>query len=214
MVVDWFLDYFPDAKDVGEEKKNADHGVQERSGIVHRLDRDTSGVMVLAKTKEMFEYLKTQFQDRRVYKEYRAFIYGQLREKWGMIDRKIGRSARDFRLRSAQRGAKGTLREALTNWEVIGTGMYQGEHFSYVKLIPKTGRMHQLRVHMKAIDKPIVGDVLYAGAKLTQSSNLELSRLALHAHKLTFNLPDGEECRFIAPVPQEFEDAAERIAEN
>ncbi len=217
MVVDWFLERCSEAygvMDLDTKTESKDLKKFERSGIVHRLDRDTSGAMILAKTQYAYNHLKKQFHDRLVKKEYRAFVYGAMREKWGTIDRKIGRSAKNFRLRSAQRGAKGTLRDAVTNWEVIGTGIYKDEHFSYVKLLPSTGRMHQLRVHLKSIDRPIVGDRLYGGAKMEHSNNLELSRLALHANILSIILPSGNEERFIAPVPHEFEVAAERIAES
>lgn len=212
-LVEWFLARVPEAQGVGEQTATPDGKPLERSGVVHRLDRETSGVMILAKTAEAHTHLKAQFHDRLVHKEYRAFVYGRMHERWGSIDRPIGRSNKDFRLRSAQRGAKGTLRQALTEWERIGTGEYEGETFSYLKLNPKTGRTHQLRVHLKANDRPIVQDVLYAGKKREQSNNLGLSRLALHAHVLQITLPNGQTERFIAPVPPEFELAAERIEE-
>lgn len=211
-VVDWFLGHAPDAKDVGEPQRSPQGEILERSGIVHRLDKDTSGVMVLAKTDEAFTHLKAQFQNRLVKKEYRALVYGPVRERWGSITKPIGRSAKDFRLRSAQHGAKGTLREAETDWECIGTGRYNEENFSYLRLMPKTGRTHQIRVHLKAISRPVVGDTLYAEAEMKNSNNLELDRLALHAHKLHLTLLDGEEGAFLAPVPPELEQAVERIA--
>ncbi len=212
-LVDWFLARCPEAKGVGEATATPDGKPLERSGVVHRLDRETSGVMILAKTAEAHAHLKAQFHDRHAKKEYRAFVYGRLNERWGTIDRPIGRNTQNFRLRSAQRGAKGTLRNAVTDWERIAAGEYEGEPFSYVKLIPKTGRTHQLRVHLKAIDRPIVQDVLYSGKKRETSNNLELDRLALHAHVLELTLPNGSLERFIAPVPHSFELAAERIAE-
>lgn len=211
-VVDWLLQHAPEAKGVGEPGKSSKGEVLERSGVVHRLDGETSGALVLAKNQAAFVHLKQQFHDRLAKKEYRAFVYGHMREKWGTIDRPIGRNAQDFRKRSAERGAKGTLRDAVTDWECIGKGEYKDESFSYVKLIPRTGRTHQLRVHLKAIDRPIVGDALYAGKRFETSNNLELDRLALHAHILDLVLPSGDQKRFIAPVPQAFEDAAERIA--
>ncbi len=212
-VVGWFLDKFPDAKGIGEPRVAPSGEVIERSGIVHRLDKDTTGVMILAKTQAAFDHLKHQLKDRLVKKEYRALVYGRMHEQWGTIDRPIGRSAKDFRLRSAQRGAKGTLRESITTWECLGQGEYAGEPFSYLKLIPKTGRMHQLRVHLKAIDRPIVGDPLYAGKKLEQSNNLDLTRLALHAHTLELVLPSGEDERFVAPLPDDFIEAADKLTE-
>lgn len=212
-VVEWFLARVPEAKGVGEETVKPDGTPLERSGVVHRLDRETSGVMVLAKTAEAHAHLKTQFHDRTVKKEYRAFVYGRLHDQWGTINRPIGRNPKDFKRRSAEKGARGTLRDALTYFERIGVGEYEGEPFSYVKLLPKTGRTHQLRVHLKAIDRPIVGDAVYADKKMPTSNNLGLSRLALHAHVLELELLNGEKERFIATLPEEFERAAERIAE-
>ena len=213
-LVDWFLRKVPTAKGVGEETVTAQGKVLERSGVVHRLDRDTSGVMILAKTAEAHAHLKIQFHDRLAKKEYRAFVYGRMHERWGTIDRPIGRSNKDFKLRSAQRGAKGTLRPAVTDWERIASGEYEGQIFSYLKLIPKTGRTHQLRVHLKANDRPIVQDPLYSGKLRLQSNNLGLDRLALHAHVLEIELLTGQTERFIAPVPHEFEVAADRLAED
>ena len=212
-VADWFLEHYPASKGVGETQLSQQGEALERSGIVHRLDKETSGVMILAKTQEAFEHLKEQFHERQAHKEYRAFVYGPVRERWGTIEKKIGRSAKDFRLRSAQHGARGNLRDAVTEWECIGSGRYNDEHFSYLKLKPKTGRTHQLRVHLQAIGRPIVGDVQYARSEMERSNNLDFQRMALHAHMLEIQLPDGEEGRFIAPLPQVFEDAAEKIVE-
>ena len=213
-VVDWFLEQYPDARGVGEAQTANDGAPLERSGVVHRLDRDTSGVLVLAKTQAAYDHLKQQFHDRLVKKEYRALVYGHMNERWGSVDRAIGRSAKDWRRRSAERGAKGQLREAQTDWEQIGQGEYKGEPFAYLKLKPQTGRTHQLRVHLKAIDRPIVGDTLYAGAKREQSNNLGVERLALHAHVLEVVLPSGEPQRFIAPIPPVLEQAIDRLHEE
>lgn len=210
-VVDWFLRRQPEAAGVGESQTNNKGEPMERSGVVHRLDTETSGVLILAKTQLAYEHLKAQFHDRFAQKEYRAFVYGHMREKWGTIDRPIGRSAKNFRLRSAERGAKGTLRDAVTNWECVGMGEYEGEPYSYIKVQPKTGRTHQIRVHMKAIDRPIVCDALYAGKKVEQGNNLGLNRLALHAHVLEITLPSGSVERFVAPVPQEMIEAGDLL---
>ena len=213
-VVDWFLEQYPDAKGVGEAARDQAGNELERSGIVHRLDRETSGVMILAKTAEAYEHLKQAFQDRQVHKEYRALVYGRINDRWGTINRPIGRSVKDHRRRSAERGAKGVLREAITDFERIGMGEYNDESFSYVKLFPKTGRTHQLRAHLRAIDRPIVRDGLYAAHLEERSNHLDLERMALHAHILELTLPGGEQERFIASVPQVLEEAAERIAED
>lgn len=213
-VVEWFLARVPAASSVGEVGYSPKGLELNRSGVVHRLDRETSGVLILAKTQDAHQFLKQQFKDRLVYKEYRAFVYGRIHDRWGTINRPIGRSSRDHRLRSAMKGAKGLMREAVTDFERIGMGEYEGEPFSYLKLVPKTGRTHQLRVHMRAVDRPIVQDESYATHVIPKSNNLALSRMALHAHILELTLPNGQSERFIAPVPQVFEEAAERIVDE
>ncbi len=212
-LVEWLLARAPEAEGVGEVTTKPDGSPLERSGVVHRLDRETSGVMVLAKSAEAHAHLKAQFHDRLVKKEYRAFVYGRLHDKWGTINRPIGRNPKDFKRRFAEKGATGTLRDAITHFERIGVGEYEGESFSYVKLLPKTGRTHQLRVHLRAISRPIVGDQLYAEPYWIKSNNLGLDRLALHAHVLEIDVPNKGRERFIAPVPPDFDAAAERIAE-
>lgn len=212
-VVEWLLGRVPRVRKVGEVTTSPQGKVLERSGVVHRLDRDTSGVLVLAKTANAHLHLKLQFHDRLVKKEYRALVYGKLNDKWGTINKAIGRSASDFRLRSATPGARGTLRVAITHYECISTGEYQGESFSYLKLKPKTGRTHQLRVHLKAINRPIVGDQLYALKNCQESNNLGLTRMALHAYTLELLLPNGKLRRFMAPIPVVLEQAAKYIAD-
>jgi 23S rRNA pseudouridine1911/1915/1917 synthase len=213
IVVEWFVERVPTARGVGESGYAPSGVPLDRSGIVHRLDRETSGVLILAKTQETHQYLKQLFQNREVYKEYRALVYGRMNDRWGTINRPIGRSGKNPRQRSADRGARGILREAITDFERIGMGEYQDEPFSYVKLMPKTGRTHQLRAHLRAIDRPIVMDTLYAEYKIEKSSNLGLKRLALHAHVLEVVLPGGEKQRFIAPVPLEIEQAVDLITD-
>lgn len=178
--------------------------VIDRPGIVHRLDKDTSGVMVIAKTQDAFEFLKTQFQERETEKTYNAFVYGEMKQKEGRIDRPIGRSVGDFRKRSAQRFAKGSLRDAVTTYKVLA----KGNGVSYVEAHPKTGRTHQIRVHFKAINHPIVHDVLYASGR---ESALGLSRLALHARALSLTLPSGERRTFEAPLPEDFNVALQEL---
>lgn len=210
-IVDWLLARCPDAKGVGEETTSPQGEVLERSGVVHRLDRDTSGVLVLAKTQAAFAHLKTQFHDRLVRKTYRTFVYGTMKAETGTIERAIGRSASDFRKRSAMRGAKGRLREAVTHWRVLKCGEYQGEPFSYLEMNPVTGRTHQIRVHLRALERPVVGDALYAEHKLSTSSNLGMERLALHAYSLEIVIPAGATKVFVAPEPAYFIAATERI---
>ena len=208
-LVDWILDKRPDIAEVGEPWKGTDGSVLPRPGIVHRLDKDTTGALVIAKTQDMYLWLKEQFQNRTIRKEYRAFTHGIIIESTGVVDKPIGRSPHDFRRYSAQRGARGTMREARTRFAVLNRITSNTQHFpdwnqngySYVALFPETGRTHQLRVHMKAIHHPIVSDPLYAGAL---GKGLGCNTIALHSYMLSFPLPDGTRKVYYAPLPEQF----------
>lgn len=205
-ISDWFVEAHPEAKDVGEPLTLTDGTVVLRPGIVHRLDKDTSGVMVLAKTKAAHAHLKKAFQERTVKKTYRTFLWGALKKQKGIITLPIGRSRSDFRKRSAEKHAKEPLREARTDFEVL----MQNRDISYVEAKPHTGRMHQIRVHFKALQNPVVGDMLYAPKK---GYALGFERLALHAFQLALPLPSGEEGVFEAPLPQDFLKAEKELKE-
>lgn len=174
----WFQEKYPEAQ----------------GGYVHRLDRDTSGVLVFAKNAAAYEFLRKAFHDREVKKTYLAFVYGSPKEEKGVIDFDIGRSRKDFRLRSAQPKAKGHLREALTRYEVVG----ETAGHALLKVSPETGRTHQIRVHLKAIHHPVVGDSLYSP---NHPPAIGISRLGLHAYALDLPLPTGVRAIITAPVP-------------
>ena len=224
-LTDWLLEKYPHIKGVGEPlvirggagqvKKAAALGkaavnfsstdengdlIIDRPGIVHRLDRDTSGVILIAKTQAAHAHLKSQFQDRETTKVYHAFVYGQIDEDEGVINRPIARSRNDFRLWSAQRGARGESREAVTHFKVIA----RTKEVTFIEASPKTGRTHQIRVHFKAINHPLVHDPLYAPKRPTI---LDFDRLALHARSLTFTTMNGEERTVLAPYPEDFKHA-------
>lgn len=163
-------------------------------GYVHRLDRDTSGVLVFAKNQAAYDFLRKAFHDRDVQKTYLAFVYGVPKEKKGTIDFDIGRSRKDFRLRSAQPKAKGKLRESLTRYEVVA----DTREYALLQVQPETGRTHQIRVHLKAIHHPVVADPLYAPKR---ANELGLTRLGLHAYQLDLPLPSGSRAIITAPVP-------------
>lgn len=203
-VADWFAEEYPASKDVGETQRLRDGSEISRPGIVHRLDTDTSGVLVLVKTQEAHAFFKAAFQDREAKKTYLAFVYGALKEKKGVIDFPIGRSQKDFRLRSAQPKAGGTLRDAITRYEVLGD---IGTH-ALLKVMPETGRTHQIRVHLKAIHHPIVGDPLYAP---NHAKDLGFDRMGLHAYRLDIPLPKGGRQELIAPIPPDLAQAGERF---
>ena len=173
-LTDWVAKNYPEAMNVGEPIKTVDGAEISRPGIVHRLDKETSGAIVIAKTAEAHAFLKQQFQDRTVSKKYLAFLWGEFVEEFGTINRPIGRSANDFPKWSAQRGARGEMREAETYWTRLWTGkvpvtMQDGtvreEKFTLVLAEPKTGRTHQIRVHFLAVHHPVVSDTLYAENK-------------------------------------------------
>jgi len=178
----WFREKYPEVK---IEKP-----------YVHRLDRDTSGVLVFAKNAAAYEFLRKAFHDRAAKKTYLAFVYGVPKEKKGKIDFDIGRSRKDFRLRSAQPKAKGRLRESLTRYEVIG----ERDGIALLKVEPETGRTHQIRVHLKAIHHPIVGDKLYAP---NHPQALDISRLGLHAYSIDLPTLSGSHVLITAPIPKD-----------
>ncbi len=203
-VSDWFAAQYPGSKDVGETQRLVNGTEITRPGIVHRLDRDTSGVLVLAKTAEAHAFLKNAFQEHTVRKTYLAFTYGVFKEEKGVIDFAIGRSRKDFRLRSAQPKAKGQMREAITRYEVISD---IGTH-SLLKLMPETGRTHQIRVHLKAVHHPIVCDPLYAP---NHPCDLGFKRLGLHAYELDIHLLSGKSVVITSPLPEDLAKAAAKF---
>lgn len=203
-LVDWILEKYPEIKEIGEPMVLQSGQVIYRPGIVHRLDRDTSGVLVIAKNQKSFDNLKDQFKNHTVQKTYRAFVYGVVKEDEDIINRPIARSRKDFRLWSAQRGSRGELREAVTAFKVIA----RGKDATYVEVNPKTGRTHQIRVHFKAINHPIVFDSLYAPKK---DSVLGFKRLALHSLSIGFNDISGKQLFFETQLPEDFLKAEELL---
>lgn len=199
-LVDWLLKKYPDIKDVGEPLTLSNGDAVARPGIAHRLDKETSGAMVVAKNQETYLYLKRQFQGRDVKKKYHAFVAGEMKQERGTIDRPIGKSPRDFRQWSAGRGATGEMRDAVTWYRVLA----RGKGCSFIEVQPHTGRTHQIRVHFKAIGHPVIGDKLYAPR---YANTLSFSRTALHARSLAFKLRGGKEVSVIAPYPEDFKKA-------
>ncbi len=198
-ISDWFVENYPRSKNVGEDIYT-DSGVIKRSGIVHRLDKDTSGVLILAKTKEGFSFLKEQFQNHTIKKIYNVFVYGNLKIKRGIIDKQIGRSDYDFRKKTTERSMKGDKRDAITNYVVLG----EIPNFSFLKVIPKTGRTHQIRVHLKSIGHPVVSDSLYGP---TVRSKIGFNRTALHAKSIEFQNLDGQMIKVESDFPDDFKKA-------
>lgn len=246
-IADWVLKNYPRMKNVGENEIYQDKIGKKikieipKPGIVHRLDRDTSGVMLLAKNQKAYEFLKKQFSapaleiakgglaDRqdRVKKVYVAIVSGWVKDDRGIINKPIGRSPTDFRRYSATRGARGEMREAVTQYKVLKrfkapcvqnfsrftrqnpTGSDTDKNFeytapfTYLEVRPKTGRTHQIRVHMKAIDHPVACDPLY---NPKSAHPKVLKRLALHAKSIEFKNLKGETVKVESPLPKEFKE--------
>jgi 23S rRNA pseudouridine1911/1915/1917 synthase len=196
-LVDWILEKYPEIKEVGEPGKSANGKTIFRPGIVHRLDRETSGAMLVAKNQNSFEFFKKQFQNHEIKKIYHAFVVGEMKNDEGTINRPIGRSAKDFRMWSAQRGARGEMREAVTEYKVLLKGL----GYSFVEVSPQTGRTHQIRVHFKAISYPLVCDSLYAPK---HKNTLGFKRLALHSYQVTFSDLNSNLHTIQAPYPEDF----------
>src|SRR3989344_3008648 len=189
-LTDWLLEKFPELKNVGESWP----------GIVHRLDVGTSGVLIVAKNQPTYLWLKKQFQNRKINKVYNAFVWGEMKDDRGIIDKPIGRSKSDFRQRSAERGKKGKIRDAVTHFVV----KKRSGGFSFLEIRPKTGRTHQIRVHLKAVGHPVVGDTLYAPKRL---SALGFNRPALHAASVEFENLEHKKISVTAPLPEDFRNA-------
>jgi 23S rRNA pseudouridine1911/1915/1917 synthase len=207
-VVDWFLKKYPESEGVGEamEIEHAGETIEiPRSGIVHRLDRDTSGVLILAKNQDTFDFFKKQFQAHTIKKKYVAIVFGWPRDERGIIEQPIGRSRSDIRAWTTKSSARGTMRDAITRFTVKKKFEYDDpassagkQKYALVDLYPQTGRTHQLRVHMAHMGHPIVGDPIYSGKKTT---TLPIERTALHAEQVTFKNPNGKDSIVIAPMP-------------
>lgn len=208
-LVDWILEKYPEMKGVGEQEYDEDGNPIVRPGIVHRLDKETTGVLLLAKTQETFDVLKKHFQKGRVQKEYHAFVYGKPKQTRGIVNLPIAKSKSDFRKRSVLKNSRGERREAKT--EYILSSQCE-EDTSFMKFFPHTGRTHQIRVHAQAIQAPIVCDSLYASSK---DARLGFSRLALHAYRITIQLHFHDEpMHIVAPYPQDFENAMKMCKET
>jgi len=180
-LVNRLLAYDPLIRNVGEAH---------RPGIVHRLDRDVSGVMVAAKTEAAYEYLKNQFADHKMNKEYAAVVLGVVAQPSGTIKASIGRN------RKGRMSVKPDGLSAITHFEILR----RGKKSTLLKITTETGRMHQIRVHAKHIGHPIVGDSLYA----PKDARVKAKRLLLHASKIGFTDMAGNEVAYESPLPPEF----------
>ena len=200
-ISDFLVKHCPEIKNVGEDEM--------RFGVVHRLDKDTSGIIITAKNNQAFEFLKDQFKNRKTQKVYLALVYGNIKPKEGEINFKIGRSKTNPNMQTAIDTKKKEdikSREAKTIYKTIENF----KDYSLLEVSPKTGRMHQIRVHLKAIGYPIVGDQKYFFKKYRNKSP-ELNRQFLHAKELGITLPNGKNVKFKAKLPSDLENFLNKI---
>lgn len=198
-LVDFILEKYPEIKTVGEDPV--------RPGIVHRLDKNTSGVMIVARNQKTFEFLKDLFKNRRIEKKYHAILCKTPKNKEGTITMPIGRLVKNPTKRGVEQGKikiRGA-RDAMTKYRVLKEGI----DYALVELTPKTGRMHQLRVHMKTLGHPIACDQAYGGKKVCCPAGC--ARQLLHAQSIAFSFPEGRRLFFEADYPEDFALAVKKV---
>jgi 23S rRNA pseudouridine1911/1915/1917 synthase len=219
-VCDWVLEKYPEIEGVGEPQKLDNGEIIYRPGIVHRIDRETSGVMIITRTQEAFEYFKEQFQNHKIEKTYHAFVYGNIREDSGAINEPIGRSKKNFKqwMSGRPENLRGQVRDAVTEFKVLRRA--DNKDVTFIEVYPKTGRTHQIRVHMKYWENPLVCDDVYAPDR---APALGFERLALHARSIKFIAPkfvekdgqkiteQGEEIFAEAEYPEDFKRAVKNF---
>lgn len=192
-IVDFLQEYIPESFSIENKITLQDMRTIQLGGIVHKLDRDTSGVLVIAKTQDIFNELKDQFKSHSIKKIYIALVEGIIEKETFTIDAPLGRSKKDYRQSTNPENPRGELRSAITGVHVIKYNTTT----TVVQLFPKTGRTHQLRAHMLSIGHPIVGDKSYG-------SIIDSERIMLHAKSLGFILK-GREYFFEVEIPEGFE---------
>ncbi len=193
-LVDGLVAYAPEIASVGDDPQ--------RPGIVHRLDKFASGVLITAKNQESFEFLKQQFKDRKTTKKYSVLVEGKMEKQTDTIDFSIERSKSTGRMAAKPESQGG--KTAITHYDIVK----QYPHHALLDVRIETGRTHQIRVHMFSIGHPVVGDTLY---RIKGKTPRDIGRLFLHARELTIALLGDEEMTFSAPLPKVLEDVLNEI---
>ena len=197
-LVNQLLAYYPEIKNVGDDVL--------RPGIIHRLDKDTSGLMVIVKNNKSFEYFKNLFKNRKIVKKYLTLVHGKVKDKKGTITKSISLSKKDHKKRSALLDDKS--KPAWTEYEVTK----RFKNYTLLEVYPKTGRTHQIRIHLKSIGHPVVGDKQYKFKR--QICPKELKRQFLHAQYLKFKMPDGSIMEFKSKLPKDLKITLKEIQNN
>ncbi len=205
-LVDFLVEKFPEIRKVGDAQPRTitQGGIsawdpESRPGIVHRLDKETSGVMLISRNQKSFERLKNLFKNREVEKKYIALVHGVPKDAEGKIEGEMGRSKRDFRKQTLVKGKARVRKErySLTYYRVLR----KFKKYSLLEVFPKTGRTHQIRVHLHSIGHPIVGDKKYTFKPYKKEI---CARMFLHARGISFPGADGKLLNFESPMPAEF----------
>ena len=204
-LVDWLIKKFPKIKKVGDAVALERNENLFRPGIVHRLDRKVSGLMIIALTQSAFDYLKSQFKLKNVRKDYIALVSDVIPKEDGEINFPIHRSHAGKLVALALNADKG--QSAHTEFEVL----QRFHNHTLVQLKPLTGRTNQLRIHMSAYNHPIVGDDVYASRKFQIREKIKLNRIFLHAAHLFFVDPDGKQVDITSPLPEELDEILKKL---
>jgi len=185
-LIDWLISKYPQTKQLGENPL--------RPALVHRLDKEVSGLMVIPLNQNMHDYLKREFKLRKVEKEYTALTYGSFEDVEGDINLPISRSKNTGKMaaHSIEQGGK----KAFTHFEVIKNYV----NFTLLKINIETGRTNQIRVHFQALGHGLIGDTLYTNKNITKP--IELDRVFLHANHLSFNLESNKRVEYDCPLPK------------
>lgn len=200
----WIAENFNSETGRGFEINDFEH----RNGIVHRLDKETSGLLLIAKTKEAFEDLQRQFKERLVHKTYIALAHGKVEPTEGVINEPVGR----LPWRRDRFGVMAGGRDAVTAYKKTADYRLENDDYSLLELKPKTGRTHQIRIHLKHLGFPIVADEFYTGRKTARHDRKWCSRLFLHAGGIEFLHPvTRDKITFNSDLPQDLEDALAKL---
>ena len=188
-----------------------------RPGIVHRIDKDTSGLLVVAKNDEAHLALSAQLKEHHVSRIYTAIATGNFREEKGTVDAPIGRHPVDRKKMAVIRNSDLRSRDAVTHWSVLARGEADGNSFTLLRCQLETGRTHQIRVHMASIGHPLLGDAVYGGANTRFENRHRASIMGqcLHAGELHLTHPrTGEEMQFFAPMPANMQHVVDILFKN
>lgn len=175
--------------------------------LVHRLDKDTSGLMVVAKNEKTHEWLKSQFLNREIHKKYLALVHGILKNKKGIITKSISKSRK--RGGSQTTAPIGRMREALTRYKVMKEFSAKNRNYTLLEAFPETGRTHQIRVHLASIGHPLAGDEKYKFKRQEKIGGL--NRQFLHAKYLQFQMPNGSIKEFNSELPNDLKLALKKL---